>query len=68
MRHLKPKSQYSAISAYTYFKKYAKNHGKTIFELLNDVTNIAMIEEERKDQYKENSYKEIEIFETDSKN
>lgn len=63
----KPKSQYSPISAYQYFKRYAKNHWKSLKDVLDDVTCIVMIEEQKDMEYKENQYKEIEIFETNSK-
>lgn len=51
-RPTKPKSEYSPLSAYEYFKRYAKNHGKTLREVLNDVTTICITEEE-KDKYDE---------------
>lgn len=66
-RKIQPKSKYSPLSAYEYFKRYAKNHGKSLKEVLDDVTCIAMIEEQKDMEYKENQYQEIEIFETDSK-
>lgn len=47
-----PKSEYSPLSAYEYFKRYAKNHGKTLREVLDDVTTICITEEE-KDKYDE---------------
>ena len=43
----KPKSQYSPLNAYEYFKKYAKNHGKSIKEVLDDVMFIAIAEEQK---------------------
>lgn len=55
-RKHRPKSQYSPLSAYEYFKRYAKNHGKTLKEVLDDVICISMVEEQ----------KDIEIFETNS--
>lgn len=48
----RPKSQYSPLSAYEYFKRYAKNHWKTLREVLDDVTTICITEEE-KDKYDE---------------
>lgn len=47
-RQYKPQSQYSALSAYQYFEKYAKSHGKTLEQLLDDVTSIHIREEEAK--------------------
>lgn len=43
----KPKSEYSPLSAYAYFQKYAKNHGKTLKEVLDDVTCLMLIEEQK---------------------
>ena len=63
----RPKSQYSPLSAYEYFKRYAKNHWKSLKDVLDDVTCIAMIEEQKDMEYKENQYKEIEIFEMNPK-
>jgi|GEM_PF-3447705 hypothetical protein len=64
----RPKSQYSPLSAYEYFKRYAKNHGKSLKDVLDDVTCIAMIEEQKDMEYKENQYKEIDVFEMIIKN
>lgn len=65
-RKQRPKSQYSPLSAYEYFKRYAKNHGKSLRDVLDDVMLIAITEEQKDIEYKENQYKEIEIFETNS--
>jgi len=42
-----PKSEYSPLSAYQYFQKYAKNHWKTLKQVLDDVTLIAIAEEQK---------------------
>ncbi len=39
-RHIRPKSLYSPLSAYDYLKRYAKNHWKTIEELISDVSIV----------------------------
>ena len=49
-RKTRPKSQYNELTAYEYFKRYAKNHWKTLREVLNDV-NALCLQEENKDQY-----------------
>lgn len=48
---IRPKSEYSPLSAYEYFKRYAKNHGKTLREVLDDVMCITITEEEGKDKF-----------------
>lgn len=53
-RQNKPKSQYSPYSAYEYFKRYAKNHGKSLKEVLDDVTCLMIIEEQKDMEYQEN--------------
>lgn len=50
-RHIRPKSQYSPLSAYEYFKRYAKNHGKSLKEVLDDVTCLMLIEEQKDLEY-----------------
>lgn len=50
-RKIRPKSQYSALSAHEYFKRYAKNHGKTLREVLDDVTAIEIAEEQREMEF-----------------
>ena len=47
-----PKSEYSPLSAYNYFKRYAKNYGKTLIEVLDDVTAICITEERKDIEYK----------------
>lgn len=47
-RTQRPKSEYSPYSAFEYFKRYAKNHWKSLKEVLDDVMLLA-IEEEMKD-------------------
>lgn len=44
----RPKSQYSALSAYEYFKRYAKNHNKSLIEVIDDVLLVATTEHEEK--------------------
>lgn len=61
-----PKSEYSPLSAYNYFKRYAKNHGKTLIEVLDDVTAICITEERKDLEMKSGKYQEIEIFESGS--
>lgn len=46
-RKIRPKSQYSALSAHEYFKRYAKNHGKSLREVLDDVTAVEIAAEQR---------------------
>lgn len=62
----KPKSQYSPLSAYEYFKRYAKNHGKSLKDVLDDVMVIAITEEQKDLEMKQGKYQEIEIFERGS--
>lgn len=50
-RKIKPKSQYSALSAYEYFKRYAKNHGKSLKDVLDDVMMITITEEQKDIEY-----------------
>jgi len=47
----RPKSEYSPLSAYKYFQKYAKNHGKTLSQVLDDVLAISIIEERKDIEY-----------------
>ena len=44
----RPKSQYSALSAYEYFKRYAKNHNTSLIEVIDDVLLVATTEHEEK--------------------
>ena len=46
-RKTRPKSQYSPLSAYEYFRRYAKNHWKTLREVLDDVWEISLKEENK---------------------
>lgn len=46
-RQIKPKSQYSPLSAYEYFKRYAKNHWKSLRDVLDDVMMITITEEQK---------------------
>lgn len=38
LHYVNPSSVYSPISAHLYFKRYAKNHGKDLSEILSDIT------------------------------
>lgn len=49
-RYIRPKSEYSPLSAFKYFQKYAKNHGKKMHELLHDVCSMYAREEEYKNE------------------
>ena len=62
----KPKSQYSPLSAYEYFKRYAKNHGKSLKQVLDDVTCLMIVEDQKDLEMKQGKYQEIEIFESGS--
>lgn len=44
---IRPKSEYSPLSAYEYFKRYAKNHGKNLREVLDDIMMITITEEKK---------------------
>lgn len=46
-RKIRPKSVYSPLSAFNYFKRYAKNHGKELHEVLYDITQMLLQEEEK---------------------
>ena len=51
-RKYRPKSTYSAQSAYVYFSRYSKNHGKELHEVLRDVCKMAIQEQEKEEEYK----------------